>query len=583
MREYADLLVTAEGQINVDIIPFIRFSNSYQTLSAFEKGYADFVFRELEKGSSICERLHLARAPKPNSFQASLIRHSLDIREHRPLKDREAQKTVLMALLSLSRQKGNARTCFSTAFGINQSWSSEGIQQIFEDYLSIMNVGYLARATNVSNHQVVKDLPVLFDENSFREYLVEDNWLMRCREYTIASFGTNQERCRKMAVERFSTALESSSFTDRQIIALEDEFESSIYFQYMGFASNNQDLGAWVMHDVNSNRPITDSRASWEEFFLSVLERAKKNHPEYSFSGQWFLTSEEFIKKMVEIPIDQPLNVFGNGVNRPAAGLFVQYVGGNTNSLLENYYGQPVIEACLPSGVTLLERIVKFIQQLPADEQKRIEANSEARYLFHNIGHAMNLQVGIIAKAIKEAGTSQAFLKQHEEISYNLLNTVLSVEQKKEFLTRCVEFGLTVNEKLLKEPLSDKFSDLCKWIVDQNMTITENQFTYVPGKIRIGHIRNKTIALLERAAVNCSSLGHLWKQHILIDLNYSGDIAHRYVHSNLIFNVDSLFEKELMRHQDYFFTRWGFESGPYLSVLHPPTQSALTRMYYQTK
>jgi hypothetical protein len=277
-----------------------------------------------------------------------------------------------------------------------------------------------------------------------------------------------------------------------------------------------------------------------------------------------------------------PLDIFKNGFVRPESHLFVQYVGGASSLLAEKYYERQIVESCLPSGKSLLERVVRLIQELPLETQKEINSNPHAKYLLTTERHLMNLNIGVVAKAIKQAGSADAFLKQHDEANHKLLDTVLNDSQKKEFLAQCSKLELGVDEEFLKQPLPDKLSELCILIVEKYIAprIKEDGSTAAQLQNRRVNIRKTLIGRLEKAIRRCECLEDLLPQTLeIIDLNW---VDENVLQTESTLNLDVLFDKDLVRNQNHREYLDVFDSGPNLSVIHIPLRSPLTRMYYQT-
>lgn len=187
----ASAIMSAYGEINPIHVDALTGLDSFKELMAqFDPEQVAQIHRVLDAckaNADFTMRLRQAKIPPPGSPMHAVIVKSLSLPRGAKLTRSHINEVMISGLMTPTRQAGIG-SCFATSYVMQQEKSVEGMRQILEDYVQLLNTQKLVRVEGVR----VADYTANIDP-SFMDKFKGEHYLNRVREFTMASMGVVQE------------------------------------------------------------------------------------------------------------------------------------------------------------------------------------------------------------------------------------------------------------------------------------------------------------------------------------------------------------------------------------------------------
>lgn len=548
----AHCLLTPKGSINPPQIDNVIESAALASLKlGYEKSHLKRVL-EIIKHPNFNDRLSTLTAPPKNSKQAQLVQSILDHSENSAISPRDAKLAVLSALLWPLRQ-GEQGSCFATSAIIQLDSSAEGLKQSLEDYISILSHGYLERKR--------EKFPIYFEKSIFEKKFKGVNFLVRAREYAVASMGASVCSIEGMALKNFNNFIVKNlnefkiknfsvkDFADFERIEklilekLQKNFASSSQIRYYGHEHHaEQNLnGAWKLVDIENEMPIAQSLNEFISFFKKVFEKSFKelhNNPEnikiiQMLSAHFanLVVTEKFILGMLDelnkqgfknigLPAVNPIRYFDMLANSP----FSCYQGGDIQKVLETYHERKALRINFSNEEHPLLSFERYKSMLSEAENSEARDNSYALHPLVTYTHAFSIKAANVVdadlKSLADLQQKQNILMKNKVLSplmqsiiINLFTKTLKVQQQPYFKT-------FIKQLNIKECTLKAFNDI---ICDASRLISCEP---VVGSMKDKHFSNiiRLLPFFDHIRPKVHVIGDTnWKRNLYIGFGLSLD------------------------------------------------------------
>lgn len=471
----AEMITTRNGRIDKyvisQLIPFIDTTD----FKPYEKAHFKRVLTALQTDPSFSDRLAtLQQAPEQNSRASNVIK-SLNITSKN--ETHQAQIAVVSALL-FPLYQSSVGSCFGTALAIQLNSFSDGLKQSLEDYIALVKHGCLTRQKG----QTAINFPLSFDEDRFKADFQGDNFLVRAREFTIATMAGGpkiesfRDKWSDLTIFHLAKVLNVLNVHERTMLEgildktdpigplLKEEMAKRIHLRYFGHAKAKESgqCGAWVM--VNQNEePIVSKRELFENIFLDSLRAVYEKQQQSLNSEERKLFERVLLELMpkvvktdfflckaadIDTKVTDIKTFFQFNLEDVRPSQFIEISGGHLVHTLQAYHNYPHVHIkYFNDDPNPLKSLFQYVHDLEALHQKQISKAPEyLQYFQSNEGaaHALNIQAGKIQQALKKAGGPEKILLLYEQLKEALFGTVVTPKIEAEILEQIK--SLAINE-----------------------------------------------------------------------------------------------------------------------------------------
>lgn len=447
----ANFLLTPAGSINSDIVPILIEALKSDKVNLYGKNYIERVLKSIQNDQGFSDILeNLQTLPKPGSRVEELVvgysqaGYGLN----------DVRRVALSALLWPMRQS-NAGSCFSTGTYIQQSSTVSGLKQNLKRFNEILETGSITLAEEGVVAPV--SYPISFDKDLFALRFNGDHFLARVLEFTQASL--HQGSNTKTTIKKWAQVLENKiqeiqKSSDKTIsgiklkINFEEYFQDAVAARFLGHGkvkikTGVTDLGTWVMVNRKTEEPLIQSRDTFQNLFLNILETIYqdqiKRYPDGEKNPEAvmlrrvidkelvpYIKSENFLKDSLDLGPEQLDKVFGFNPNAINQNQFLaQWGGGSPKDLIKKLRNTEVIDVSFPSAAHPLESIAKYLQSMPSQERSAAVENQHLLKLLDAPNHILNLKVGELVRQIPSDLDPKLFAAEQQRKNKALFATKL--------------------------------------------------------------------------------------------------------------------------------------------------------------
>lgn len=531
----AKCLVTPSGTINADLITVLEnhpvdILKNHPAIARFNsdpyaKAYLQRVLTTLKTHPEFSEQLSALQLVPFPSRQHEIIAKMLGLPSDKPMRAREGKIAAISVLLWPLRQ-GEAGSCFATSSVIQMAGNPDGLKQILEDAISLIEKGCVKRKSSGAQGSV--EYPLVMGDAAATTKFAKDNLLARTLEFSLASMGAKNSGLKKGALElweglflaelAYAFELESAiqrkeDITNEKVLKkarvkgdsaipglLDDkpllksmhaeliaELSRSCGLIFNGFATHpfTSTSGAWQLIDNESGDPFEDPKVL-AKFYAKILAKTEKalliRHPQdttfikqlFSVSLPNYVNSQLFIQKFFNSRTEASSQSKDKGLTlvNPAKYNYLRSItpladygtGGHTCVFLSALHETNVRSRTALPYPNPFETIFHHTRFLTDNEQEQAQGNLNFYLPARSAGHAYNFKAGE-ALALFDKANPTVVWERHLKQTAELESMQLTAGIQSGIISNFFNYFKPEERSQLQFALNQKIP-LCKTIKD---------------------------------------------------------------------------------------------------------------------
>ncbi|MDP1879544.1 MAG: hypothetical protein Q8K60_01230 [Parachlamydiaceae bacterium] len=278
-------ILSYSGELNPKLIESLQKTSFYKSLieqvDSERSAQIERVLNAFSINSEMTLRLSACQVPKKGSFMHQLMLRELNLPVQGQLKRRDMYQIIIHGLMTPTRQ-GKVGSCFATAYVREQERWTDGLKQILEDYISIINQGELKRTVGPLTRNFPMNRQIL-ESDLFKG----ENYLNKVREFTVASMGVSvNNELKNRFLKEYRITGNLYQFIEKKLSSnpLKEQILENLKQISMNWAKQNiitnfsplktfpntDSLGVWILADKKTGELI-ESVQSYKKVHESCL------------------------------------------------------------------------------------------------------------------------------------------------------------------------------------------------------------------------------------------------------------------------------------------------------------------------